>query len=144
MSDQIPRRRFIDLLLSGQFLALAMAILYPLVRFLLPSSAAEQDPLEIKLGPAADLPAGSARLVRMGSRPVLVLRTPEGSLRALVATCTHLNCTVQYRKEQSDIHCACHDGKYDLTGKNVSGPPPRPLTALAVEVRDGDLYVKKV
>src|SRR5687767_10905286 len=110
MADQIPRRRFIDLLLSGQFLALAAAILYPLARFLFPSASADQDPAEIKVGPAADLGPGSARLVKMGSKPVLVLRTPEGQLRAMLATCTHLNCTVQYRKEQSDIHCACHDG----------------------------------
>lgn len=143
MADPIPRRRFIDLLLAGQFLALAAAVLYPLARFLFPSAAAGQDPAEVKVGPAADLPPGSGRLVKLGSRPVLVLRTTDGQLRALLATCTHLNCTVEFRKDRSDIHCACHDGRYDITGKNVGGPPPRPLTALPVEVRDGDLYVKK-
>lgn len=143
MSEQLPRRRFLDLLLSGQFLALAAAILYPLARFLFPAASAEADPPEILVGPAADLAAGTARLVKMGAKPVLVLRTPEGAVRAMVASCTHLNCTVAFRKEQSDIHCACHDGRYDLTGKNVGGPPPRPLTTLVTEVRNGDLYVKK-
>ena len=143
MADQIPRRRFIDLLLAGQFLALAAAIFYPIARYLFPAAAAGSDPAEIKVGPASDLAPGTARLVRMGAKPVLVMRTAEGQLRALLATCTHLNCTVEFRKEQSDIHCACHDGRYDLTGKNVGGPPPRPLTALVAEVRDGDLYVKK-
>jgi Rieske Fe-S protein len=35
------------------------------------------------------------------------------------------------------ILCACHDGKYDLDGRVLSGPPPRPLTTWAV-TRDGD------
>lgn len=143
MSEQLPRRKFLDLLLSGQFLALAAAILYPIARFLFPAASQGADPVEIKVGPAAELAPNSARIVKMGSKPVLVLRTADGQVRAMHATCTHLNCTVQFRKEQSDIYCACHDGKYDLTGKNVSGPPPRPLPTLVTEVRDGDLYVKK-
>src|SRR5215213_4118541 len=105
MSAPLPRRRFIDLLLSGQFLVLALAIVYPIVRFLFPRDAAGSDPAEIKVGPAAELLAGTARLVKMGSKPVLVMRTAEGQVRAMLATCTHLNCTVQFRKEQADIFC---------------------------------------
>lgn len=143
MSEQLPRRRFLDLLLSGQFLALAAAILYPIARYLFPAASSVADPVEIRFGPASELSPNSARIVKMGSKPVLVLRTSDGQVRALLATCTHLNCTVQFRKEQGDVYCACHDGRYDLTGKNVGGPPPRPLQALVTEVRDGDLYVKR-
>lgn len=139
----MSRRRFIDMLLAGQFLALAAAILYPIVAYLFPGAAAEAEPAELALGPETQLPPGGSKIVKLGSRPVLVLRTPEGKLRAVSAKCTHLNCTVQYKKEQSAIWCACHDGMYDLEGKNVSGPPPRPLEPLTVEVRDGDLYLKR-
>ena len=27
----------------------------------------------------------------------------------------------------SDIFCNCHNGVYDLNGRNIAGPPPRPL-----------------
>ena len=141
MAEPVPRRRFIDLLLSGQFVALALAVLYPVLKYLYPRATA--DVAEVKVGPAADLAPGSARFVKLGAKPVLVMRLADGQLRALSASCTHLNCTVQFRKEQSDIWCACHDGHYDLSGKNVSGPPPRPLTPLVAEVRDGDVWVKR-
>ncbi len=32
------------------------------------------------------------------------------------------------------IWCACHNGHYDLFGKNVAGPPPRPLEPYKVQV----------
>jgi cytochrome b6-f complex iron-sulfur subunit len=41
------------------------------------------------------------------------------------------------------IWCACHNGVYDLSGKNVSGPPPRPLEAYDVHVRGDEIYVSR-
>ncbi|MBI2884427.1 MAG: Rieske 2Fe-2S domain-containing protein, partial [Candidatus Methylomirabilis oxyfera] len=64
-------------------------------------------------------------------------------LRAFSAVCTHLQCTVQYREDRQDIWCACHNGVYDLNGKNISGPPPRPLEALKLNVRGDQIIVMK-
>ena len=61
-----------------------------------------------------------------GGKPCLLILV-EGQPRALNAVCTHLECTVEYRPAQGDIFCNCHNGVYDLNGRNVSGPPPRPL-----------------
>ncbi len=41
------------------------------------------------------------------------------------------------------IWCACHNGRYDLTGKNVSGPPPRPLEEFHVNVRGDEIIVSR-
>ena len=62
---------------------------------------------------------------------------------AFSAVCTHLNCTVQYRPDLSQIWCACHNGHFDLNGKNVEGPPPRPLEAFAVNARGNQIVVSK-
>ena len=51
----------------------------------------------------------------------------DGQPRAFNAVCTHLQCTVEYRAASQDIFCNCHNGVYDLNGRNVAGPPPRPL-----------------
>ena len=61
------------------------------------------------------------------------MRTPDGQFRAFSAVCTHLDCTVQYKADTSQIWCACHNGLYDLSGNVVSGPPPRPLETLRGE-----------
>ena len=44
---------------------------------------------------------------------------------------------MQYRSDLSQIWCACHNGHYDLNGKNVAGPPPRPLDTFVVNVARG-------
>ena len=64
-----------------------------------------------------------------------MIRTLDGELHAFNAVCTHLECTVQFKADTSQIWCACHNGLYDLAGNVVSGPPPRNLDRLAVNVR---------
>jgi Rieske Fe-S protein len=41
---------------------------------------------------------------------------------------------VEFQKNRERIYCNCHGGVYDLSGRNVSGPPPRPLTPYKVDV----------
>jgi Rieske Fe-S protein len=85
----------------------------------------------------------TGQIFKFGSRPGILVRTSAGDLRAFSAVCTHLNCTVQYRSDLSEIWCACHNGHYDLNGKNVAGPPPRPLDAFVVNVRGAQIVVSK-
>ena len=60
---------------------------------------------------------------------------------ALAATCTHLDCIVQYREDTKQIWCACHNGVYDLNGRNISGPPPRPLKIFDVKVVKDEIII---
>ena len=90
-----------------------------------------------------ELRPNSAKIFRFGTRPVLLLMTAEGEYRALSAVCTHLSCTVQYRNDLHQIWCACHNGLYDLNGRNISGPPPRPLDAFQVHVRGDEIVVSR-
>ena len=48
-----------------------------------------------------------------------------------------------YRTDLTQIWCACHNGHYDLNGKNVEGPPPRPLDAYVVNARGNQIVVSK-
>ena len=139
----VSRRRFLDLLLAGEFLALAGLILHPILRYLMPGSAEEATPARVLVCPDSELASNAFKIVRFGPRPVLVMRSSEGKVLAFSAACTHLQCTVQYRPDLKQIWCACHDGRYDVTGRNVGGPPPRPLDRFNVEVQGGDLYVVK-
>ncbi len=41
---------------------------------------------------------------------------------------------VGYQKDHNRIWCNCHGGAYDLTGRNIGGPPPRPLTPYKVNL----------
>jgi cytochrome b6-f complex iron-sulfur subunit len=109
------------------------------VRFLSPVSRPTSDLAEV--GKLDEFPVGSAKSVQLGERAVLVIRLPDGSLRAFVALCTHLQCVVGYAAERNRIECRCHDGVYSVEGDNISGPPPRPLQALRVTVTEGVVMV---
>ena len=74
------------------------------------------------------------KIVRFGAEPVILVRVAEADFRAFSATCTHLECIVGYKKDRERIWCNCHNGQYDLTGRNVAGPPPRPLTPFKVDL----------
>jgi Rieske Fe-S protein len=60
---------------------------------------------------------------------------------ALSATCAHLGCNVKYDESTGGFKCPCHSGIYDATGKNISGPPPRPLDRLDAKIEDGILKI---
>ncbi|MEX2116118.1 MAG: Rieske (2Fe-2S) protein, partial [Bacteroidota bacterium] len=91
----------------------------------------------------ADLAKDTGQIVKFGTKPVILIRTASGELRAFDATCTHLDCTVQYRSDMGVIWCACHNGKYDLNGRNVAGPPPRPLEPYRVVVQNEEIIISK-
>ena len=92
---------------------------------------------------AKTLAPNSARIVPFGSSPVLLVRTATGELRAFSGTCTHLDCTVQYRPDLGHIWCACHNGHYDLNGRNIAGPPPQPLAPFDVALRDDEIMISR-
>jgi Rieske Fe-S protein len=129
------RRKFLDALLTVGFVSTAAAIAYPVSRFLVPPESGEASTSSVVAGKSAALKANSAIIVPFGSKPVIVIRTAAGDLKAFNATCTHLECTVQFKPDTAQIWCACHNGLYDLAGNVVSGPPPRGLEALAANVR---------
>jgi cytochrome b6-f complex iron-sulfur subunit len=117
------------------------SILYPVARYLTPPDVTEAATLSVTAGSATSLLPNSGRIVPFGSQPAVVIRTAAGELRAFSATCTHLDCTVQYRPDLQRIWCACHNGQYDLSGRNVAGPPPRPLEAYDVRVQDDEIVI---
>lgn len=66
----------------------------------------------------------------------------DGTPVAMSNTCTHLGCPVAWSPERGSFLCPCHGGVYDKTGKNIAGPPPKPLPRFATKVEDGDLYIE--
>jgi Rieske Fe-S protein len=139
----VKKRDFLTWILSGGLVAFVGSVLYPLLAYLKPPSQGEVEVSSVKVGKLSEIPKDSGQIVKFGSKPVILLRTAAGDLRAFSATCTHLDCTVQYRKDLDVIWCACHNGKYDLNGHNISGPPPRALNEYRVVMQGEEVFVSK-
>jgi cytochrome b6-f complex iron-sulfur subunit len=139
----VSRRTALNWLLGTSLGATVAAALYPVFRFVIPPHVAEAPVNRVLAGKLSELADNSGKIFRFGSKPGILIRTPTGDVRAFSAVCTHLACTVQYRPDFQHIWCACHNGQYDLQGKNISGPPPRPLEAYKVDIAGDDVYVTK-
>ena len=137
------RRRLVEFLLGSGLLASAASFLYPILRYVVPPASADIGGDTVVAGKLGDLKPNSGKIFRFGSRPGLLILTAEREYRALAATCTHLDCTVQYRDDLRQVWCACHNGLYDLNGRNVSGPPPRPLESYEVHVQGDEIVVSR-
>lgn len=130
------RRELVDVLLVGALGATAIAALVPALGYIVPPDVGESEEASAVLPFALEeLPRNSGRIFKFGNEPGLVIRTDKGDVRAFGARCTHLACIVQYAPREGRINCACHGGWFDLSGKNVAGPPPRPLEAFTVNLR---------
>jgi cytochrome b6-f complex iron-sulfur subunit len=130
------RRRFVNWFLSTFTGALFAMIFYPVARFLSPPRIPEATTREVEAGTTQDrqLIAKAFRIVRFGAEPVILIHPAKSDFRAFSAVCTHLSCIVEFHKDKGVIWCNCHNGVYDLTGKNIGGPPPRPLAPYRVNL----------
>ncbi|MCK6259074.1 Rieske (2Fe-2S) protein [Fictibacillus sp. KIGAM418] len=71
----------------------------------------------------------------------LLIRLSENKFVAYQNACTHLRCPVFWKKEENEMICPCHHGKFSAhTGEPLAGPPRRPLPAIKVKVEYGNIY----
>jgi cytochrome b6-f complex iron-sulfur subunit len=137
------RRKFLNILLGTGILGWLGSVIYPVFSFLIPPKNPEANVNSIKAGIINDFPVNSSKILKFGRKPVILIRSVSGEFRAFAATCTHLDCIVQYRTDNKQIWCACHNGIYDLKGRNVSGPPPKPLEEFSVNFVNDEIVVSK-
>jgi cytochrome b6-f complex iron-sulfur subunit len=141
--DNTGRRRFLNYLLGTGFGATLIAIFYPIIKFMTPPQLIEATQNSVTAGKVSELALNSGKIFKFGNKPGILIRSAAGELKAFSAVCTHLDCIVQYEPEKKQIWCACHNGQYNLSGKNVAGPPPRPLEEYVVNTRGEEIVVSK-
>ncbi len=75
-----------------------------------------------------NVPIGAIYLRRIG----------EKTVTAINVVCPHAGCFVDYRTEQKDFFCPCHNSSFALDGKisDAKSPSPRGLDDLEVEIRN--------
>jgi cytochrome b6-f complex iron-sulfur subunit len=147
MSDATPspkssRRGFLDIFLGTSVCAWLASALYPVVRFLKPlPNPGPIGPTKLTREEVARLEQDHFVIVPVSGKRVLVLQDAAQKVLAFDAKCTHEGCTVQYVPGQSLIWCACHNARFDLDGRVLAGPPPRPLPKYVVERQEDGAVV---
>ena len=148
MEEKEPsRRNVLNILLGVGGVATAGSIAYPVIMFLQPPSRPEHTLHSITLDKKfSEIAPGEWFIFRFGNKPGLLICTEEAGekkLYAYDAICTHLECIVEFQPENNTIFCPCHNGRFDLNGNNIGGPPPRPLDKFAVQVSEDVVKIVK-
>jgi cytochrome b6-f complex iron-sulfur subunit len=137
----MKRRSFVDIFLGGSLIGAVAALLYPILRYIWPprQSGAKVD--RVTAGRVGELAPNTARIFRFGTAPAILVFTGQGEYKALTAVCTHLACTIRYDPDSETLFCPCHNGRFDLGGRVLSGPPPLPLETYRVDVVGTEIIV---
>jgi len=139
------RRHFLDLLLGASALGWLVSLAYPIIRYLKPlPQTGPTGPARLTRDESAKLEQNKYVIVPVSGQRVIVLQAPDEQLLAFSAKCTHEGCTITYQPGQSVLWCPCHDGRFDMNGRVLSGPPPQPL--LKYEARrqpDGGIVISE-
>ena len=139
----ITRRKLTEIFMGLVALFFAGGALASIMKYLWPASSAKGDSVEIKIANADEVPTGSVRKFMFSGKAAVLLHMPAG-FRAFGSVCTHLGCISYWKEDENILFCPCHLGKFDPnTGAVISGPPPSPLPAIDIVVKEGAVYALK-
>jgi cytochrome b6-f complex iron-sulfur subunit len=131
------RRSFLLRLSWAGLSLLLTTFLAAILRFFWPR-VSNRPARSVQVGFPADYRPGQVTYHR--GRKLFIVRDEKGFL-CLSARCTHLGCMVVWNRDHHMFLCPCHGGKYDAEGRNVEGPPPRPLDLLALRLDDNGFLI---
>jgi Rieske Fe-S protein len=97
----------------------------------------------LQIDGAAALSPGTALNFRYPDEndTAILIRAQDGNYYAYGQKCTHLSCPVYYSKSHDRLECPCHEGGFDVhDGRNLYGPPPRPLDRIDIEVKGEEVW----
>lgn len=152
--NDLSRRDFFraTAMLIGGFIGAAIGI--PSIAFLMsPAARKAEENSWIDLGELQKYPVAVPTLFeftrtqvngweRTGmSYGVFVVRESDATVRVFSNICTHLGCRVSWHSDLQHYVSPCHDGHFDILGKNISGPPPRPLDEYQTRIEGANLYL---
>lgn len=148
------RRRFLEAVIAIFTSLITVALAVPFLGSIIGSSYRARKGLFAKAASLAGLPVGrpvdvafkemsSDGFIRSEAvRHVWVVRTSATAASVFSPICPHLGCRYDWDPADSLFKCPCHGSVFRMDGTVVSGPAPRPLDTLPIEIRQGELYIE--
>ncbi len=153
-SSQLSRREFVKgvTVITGALIGVALVL--PGVDFLIsPGLIVKETEKWIPVGPLNNYEIGIPKLFNFNLSEVngwektvlsfgaFVIRKDETTVLVLSNICTHLACRVSWHPDIQNYVSPCHNGHFDIYGKVISGPPPRPLDEFQTKIENDNLSI---
>ncbi|UCG78739.1 MAG: ubiquinol-cytochrome c reductase iron-sulfur subunit [Nitrospirota bacterium] len=135
----MERRNFLRSFLTFLGSLTLVSFVYPAARFLYPTK--QNDLADKVVLHKKDVAPGSSLNITLDNKPVIVVHRRNQGFIALSRVCTHLGCLVRYDRGEDRIICPCHAAQFNLEGNVISGPAPRPLERIPLQVKSEKIYI---
>lgn len=143
----MDRRDFLKKIIKAFFFSLSLSIIL-ILSYIYPSKIKQKKLFYIYLTEEEVLPKSGIKRFEykydLHEKTIVsfVFLKKEGEeLTAFSPLCTHLGCLVKWNNIEKEFVCVCHGGKFDMDGKVIAGPPPKPLERLPLDIRNGKVYI---
>ena len=147
------RRKFLAYLTGVLGAAIAAALAIPLAGFYIAPSLKRRKAVWVALGAASSVRQQEPTkftyaYTRVDGWHEKVVRGTAYAVKAgkdivvLSNLCTHLGCGVRWDRDAKAFLCPCHDGRFDITGAVIAGPPPKRLVRLQHVVSGGVIRIR--
>ena len=149
---RLSRRQFA--LLGTQVAGAVVAVLLgiPIVGFVLSPLFRQQPTSWQEVGDISNVPEGQPTKFTVSfpqgewttakaNAAVFVVKQ-NNNYTILSNVCSHMQCPVHWDDTIHQFLCPCHGGLYDITGKNIGGPPPKPLPQYIHRIDGTTLYIE--
>jgi menaquinol-cytochrome c reductase iron-sulfur subunit len=148
------RRSFFTWLIVAAAGLIGISLAVPLIGYVASPALKRRERRWVNAGPVSDLPVGEPAqrdlvmtvtdgyMEVAAVRGIWALRRVTNEVTVYSPICTHLGCGFRWDVGARRFKCPCHGSEFDLDGKVVGGPAPRPLDHLPVKIEDGQLLVQ--
>ncbi len=152
-NTQITRRKFLGRIIAGISGVIGVAVASPLIGYFLSPAWKKSSSQFTPIARVSDIPAGQPTFVTYEEREkdgwyistlskgAWVVNKDGKEFIVYDPRCTHLNCPYYWDKQNNRFQCPCHDGRFDIDGNVIGGPPPRPLDRLEFRIEEGTILV---
>ena len=147
------RRRFFEWVISAAAGLIGLSLAVPFVGYLISPALKRRTQSWVDVAAADELSIGTPKqldyvaTVRDGyletktQKAVWAVKQSDGQVTVFSPMCTHLGCGYHWDGAAQKFKCPCHGSVYDVSGRVIAGPAPRPLDALPSKVDNGRLLI---
>ena len=137
--------------IAASLIGVGLAV--PLVGYVVSPAFRRREQRWVDVGREADLPVGEPKQLEYvttlrdgwmktkSQKVVWAVKRTDGSITVFSPICTHLGCGYRWEPSDRTFKCPCHRSVFDVDGKVMAGPAPRPLDVLPAKVDEGRLFV---
>ena len=148
-----PRRTFFVWMIRLIPSMMGISLLILLLEYVGSPALRRRTDVWTSIGKVADVPSDEPKELEYASKindgwrttsakkAVWVVKQANGGITAFSPLCPHLGCGYRWNSPAKQFQCPCHGSVYDMTGKVLAGPAPRPLDVLPTKVENGQLLV---